>query len=156
LHFTLKNLEKLKERGIELAYLTLHVGVGTFKPVKSDNVLEHKMEKEFYCVPEESAQKIKKAREHGCRICAVGTTSCRSLETFAVTGKPSGWTDLFIYPGYDFKLTDSLLTNFHLPRTTLFMLVCAFAGRDLMHKAYAEAVKERYRFYSYGDAMLVI
>ncbi|MFA5276064.1 MAG: tRNA preQ1(34) S-adenosylmethionine ribosyltransferase-isomerase QueA [Candidatus Omnitrophota bacterium] len=151
LHFTRELLKKIIDFGTNVSYLTLHVGLGTFKPVKSENIMEHKMEKEYFKVPDETIKALTQAG----RVVAVGTTSLRALESFAL-GKKEGETDLFIYPGFDFKVANCLLTNFHLPRTTLFMLVCAFAGSDLMKKAYQEAVENKYRFYSYGDAMLII
>jgi S-adenosylmethionine:tRNA ribosyltransferase-isomerase len=155
LHFTDELLKEIASRGIDTAYLTLHVGLGTFKPVKSEDITEHKMEPEYFRVPESVGEKIERARLNKKRIIAVGTTSLRALESYA-NGVKEGNTDLFIYPGYKFKIVDSLLTNFHLPKTTLFMLVCAFGGESLMKKAYQEAVEQKYRFYSYGDAMLII
>lgn len=155
LHFTDELLNEIKLRGIDTAYLTLHVGLGTFKPVKSDDITEHKMEPEYFKVPESVQEKIESARANKGRIIAVGTTSLRALEAFA-SGVKEGNTDLFIYPGYKFKIADCLLTNFHLPKTTLFMLVCALGGEAFMKKAYQEALDNKYRFYSYGDAMLVI
>ncbi len=155
LHFTEELLKEIALRGIDIVYLTLHVGVGTFKPVKSDNITEHKMEPEYFRIPESAQEKIEKARKNKTRIIAVGTTSLRALEVYS-QGIKEGHTDLFIYPGYKFKAVDCLLTNLHLPKTTLFMLVCAFGGEALMKKAYQEAVDNKYRFYSYGDAMLII
>jgi len=155
LHFTRELLEKIDADGVGTAYITLHVGHATFKPVKSGDIREHRMDKEFFQIDKEAEAKIKAARKDGNRIFAVGTTSCRALESYA-SGVKDGYTDLFIYPGYKFRLTDCLLTNFHLPRTTLFMLVCAFAGEELAKKAYQEAISQKYRFYSYGDAMLII
>ncbi|MCX5700740.1 MAG: tRNA preQ1(34) S-adenosylmethionine ribosyltransferase-isomerase QueA [Candidatus Omnitrophica bacterium] len=155
LHFTDGLLKDLSASGINIAYLTLHVGVGTFKPVVTDDITEHRMEPEYFQVPENTKQKVEEARKVKARIIAVGTTSLRALETYA-NGVKEGQTDLFIYPGYKFKLVDSLLTNFHLPKTTLFMLVCAFVGEKLMKEAYQEAVDKKYRFYSYGDTMLII
>ena len=145
--------------GVDIARLTLHVGLGTFRPVKVDKIEEHKMHSEFYRIDEETAEKINSAKEKGCRVIAVGTTSCRTLESVAdengrVSAK-SGWTDIFIYPGYKFKLVDNLITNFHLPESTLIMLVSALAGKENIMKAYEEAVKERYRFFSFGDAMFI-
>lgn len=160
LHFTKKLLEDISKKGAGLEYVTLHVGYGTFKPVSSEYIKEHKMEKEYFEIEERVINKLKNKKG---RIIAVGTTSARVLESFyAYVGeslKPSpttGWTDLFIYPGYRFKAVDGLLTNFHLPKTTLLMLVAAFCGRELLFKAYEEAIKEKYRFYSYGDAMLIM
>ncbi|MGA2774543.1 MAG: tRNA preQ1(34) S-adenosylmethionine ribosyltransferase-isomerase QueA [Candidatus Omnitrophota bacterium] len=155
LHFTEELLKKINKNDTAISYVTLHVGLGTFKPVKSEDITQHKMEKEYFKVPDETINAVTKARKFLGRVIAVGTTSLRALESFAL-GKKEGETDLFIYPGFDFKVTDCLLTNFHLPRTTLFMLVCAFAGCDLMKKAYREAIDNKYRFYSYGDAMLII
>ncbi len=155
LHFTQESLKDLNSLGVNLAYLTLHVGLGTFRPVKCEDITEHKMQPELFAVPDETITALNKVKADQARVIAVGTTSLRALETFAL-GKKEGNTDLFIYPGYQFKLTDCLLTNFHLPKTTLFMLVCAFGGEELMKKAYQEAVDQKYRFYSYGDAMLII
>ncbi|RQD77498.1 MAG: tRNA preQ1(34) S-adenosylmethionine ribosyltransferase-isomerase QueA [Candidatus Syntrophonatronum acetioxidans] len=159
LHFTPELLKKIKEKGVELIYLTLHVGLATFRPVKVDRIEEHKMHEEYYQVSPSAAHALNKALAAGSRIIAVGTTSCRVLETIRreegfIPGK--GWTDIFIYPGYQFKAVDGLLTNFHLPRSTLIMLVCAFGGKDLVMKAYQEAMERRYRFYSFGDAMLIL
>ena len=160
LHFTDRVLDALRAKGVEIVYVTLHVGLGTFKPVKTEVVEEHKMEEEFFEVTEDVAAAINRAKDEGRKILACGTTVVRTLESAAdETGrvKPvSGWTSLFIYPGYRFKVVDALLTNFHLPKSTLIMLVCAFAGRDFVMEAYGEAVKKRYRFYSYGDCMLIL
>jgi S-adenosylmethionine:tRNA ribosyltransferase-isomerase len=155
LHFTKELLEDLQSKGISTAYLTLHVGLGTFKPVKSLEVSKHRMEPEYFFIPETTALALKEARLRKSRICAVGTTSCRATEAFA-TGSKGGNTDLFIYPGYKFQIVNCLLTNFHLARTTLLMLVSAFAGEALIKKAYQEAIDKKYRFYSYGDAMLIL
>ena len=155
LHFTDELLKEIKLRGIDIAYLILHIGVGTFKPVKAEDITKHKMEPEYFKVPESAQGKIEKARKNKTRIIAVGTTSLRVLEVY-LQGIKEGYTDSFIYPGYKFKAVDCLLTNFHLPKTTLFMLVCAFAGEALMKKAYQEAIEKKYGFYSYGDAMLII
>ncbi len=155
LHFTPEGLKQLQGAGVNLAYVTLHVGLGTFRPVKCENITEHKMEPESFLVPDATIEALATVKEHKGRVIAVGTTSLRALETYA-SGSRQGNTDLFIYPGYKFKLVDALLTNFHLPMTTLFMLVCAFAGKELMLKAYQEAVEQKYRFYSYGDAMLIV
>ncbi len=155
LHFTQGILDALEGRGVRVSCLTLHVGLGTFKPVTCEDVTAHRMEKEFFKVPEALQKEIKTAKERKSRILAVGTTSLRALESYAL-GRNEGHTDLFILPGYKFKIADSLLTNFHLPKTTLFMLVCAFAGETLMKEAYRQAVDKGYRFYSYGDAMLII
>lgn len=155
LHFSLNLLQEIKEKGVSVANITLHVGPGTFKPVKSEDITRHEMAPEYFHIPAPSEALIEEARVQKKRIFAVGTTSLRALETYA-RGKNSGFTNLFIYPGFEFKAADCLLTNFHLPRTTLFMLVCAFCGKELAKKAYQEAIKEKYRFYSYGDAMLII
>jgi len=155
LHFTEGLIEGMESKGAKVTYLTLHVGYGTFKPVKVEDVATHKMEPEYFRLSHESIKAIEGAKADKKRIIAVGTTSLRALETYAF-GRKEGYTDLFIYPGYKFKIVDALITNFHLPRTTLFMLVCAFAGEELAKKAYAQALEEKYRFYSYGDAMLII
>lgn len=160
LHFTKELLTEIKELGVEIAHVTLHVGLGTFRPVKTENVLDHHMHSEFYMVEESEAQKVNKAKESGGRIICVGTTSCRTIESAAgedgLLKAGSGWTEIFIYPGYQFKLLDCLITNFHLPESTLVMLVSALAGRERVLSAYGEAVKERYRFFSFGDAMLIL
>lgn len=155
LHFTKALMCKMRALGINTASITLHIGYSTFKPVKCEDIREHLMEPEYFSVPGTTARLIDKARLSGGRIFATGTTSLRALETYA-SGIKKGDTGLFIYPGYKFKLADCLLTNFHLPRTTLFMLVCAFAKCDLIKKAYQQAIDSKYRFYSYGDAMLII
>ena len=159
LHFTPELMDQLREKGIEFAEVTLHVGLGTFRPVKVDNVLEHHMHSEFYIVEEEEARKINDTKKKGGRVICVGTTSCRTLESAAgedgILKAGSGWTDIFIYPGYRFKILDCLITNFHLPESTLVMLVSALAGREHVLKAYEEAIKERYRFFSFGDAMFI-
>ena len=160
LHFTYDLIEEIKSRGIEICYITLHVGLGTFRPVKTDAVEEHKMHAEYYIIPEETAETVNRARACGGRVIAVGTTACRALESRA-DGEGnispfSGFTDIFIYPGYAFKCIDGLITNFHLPESTLIMLVSAFAGRENILRAYEEAIRERYRFYSLGDCMLII
>lgn len=160
LHFTEELLQKIGERGVKTVYITLHVGLGTFRPVKVERVEEHRMHSEYYRIDEESARVINSTVEEGGRIIAVGTTACRTLETAAAEdGRVScgdGWTDIFIYPGYRFKAVDGLITNFHLPESTLLMLVSAFAGRERILRAYQVAVQERYRFFSFGDAMLII
>ncbi len=160
LHFTRELLTEIEEMGVEIARVTLHVGLGTFRPVKTENVLDHHMHSEFYMVEESEAQKVNRAKSSGCRIICVGTTSCRTIESAAgedgLLKAGSGWTEIFIYPGYQFKLLDCLITNFHLPESTLVMLVSALAGREQVLSAYGEAIKERYRFFSFGDAMLVI
>lgn len=159
LHFTPELLQKIGEKGVGIAHVTLHVGLGTFRPVKVENIQEHHMHSEFYMVEEEQARKINETRDRGGRIIAVGTTSCRTLESAAgEDGRlkaGSGWTDIFIYPGYEFGIVDSLITNFHLPESTLMMLVSALAGREKIMDAYEEAVREQYRFFSFGDAMLI-
>ena len=160
LHFTKELLERIEKKGVTVAHVTLHVGLGTFRPVKVENILEHHMHSEYFVIEESEAAKINRAKETGHRVISVGTTSCRTLESAATDdGKisaASGWTDIFIYPGYRFKLIDGLITNFHLPESTLLMLVSAFAGKDNIMAAYEEAVTERYRFFSFGDAMLLL
>lgn len=159
LHFTPELLKEIEEKGIDIARVTLHVGLGTFRPVKVDNILEHHMHSEFYQIDEEAAEKINRAKESGHRVICVGTTSCRTIESAAdKNGKlhaTNGWTEIFIYPGYEFKVLDCLITNFHLPESTLVMLVSALAGREQVLSAYEEAVKEKYRFFSFGDAMFI-
>lgn len=160
LHFTDEVLEQLKEKGVQLAFLTLHVGLGTFRPVNVENVEDHKMHSEYYQLSKETADLLNKTKENGGRVVAVGTTSIRTLETIAnkFDGRleaDSGWTDIFIKPGYTFKFVDAFLTNFHLPKSTLIMLVSAFAGREFVLNAYHHAVDEQYRFFSFGDAMFV-
>lgn len=160
LHFTPELLEEIRQKGIDIAKVTLHVGLGTFRPVKVDDIMEHHMHSEFFQIDEAAAMKINKAKDTGGRVICVGTTSCRTIESAAGTDghvkAGSGWTDIFIYPGYKFKLLDCLITNFHLPESTLIMLVSALAGRENVLAAYEEAVKERYRFFSFGDAVLII
>lgn len=158
LHFTTELLDEIAARGVKIAHVTLHVGLGTFRPVKVENVLDHHMHSEFYVVEESEAAKVNETKAAGGRVICVGTTSCRTVESATVDGQlraGSGWTDIFIYPGYTFKLMDALVTNFHLPESTLVMLVSAFAGREQVLHAYEEAIKERYRFFSFGDAMFV-
>ena len=159
LHFTPELLEKIKNKGVDIAHVTLHVGLGTFRPVKVDDVENHHMHSEFYMIDETAAEKINRAKENGKRVICVGTTSCRTIESAAdENGRLkacSGWTDIFIYPGYQFKILDALITNFHLPESTLVMLVSALAGREHVLAAYEEAVKERYRFFSFGGAMFI-
>ncbi len=159
LHFTNELLEKIKAKGVNIAYVTLHVGLGTFRPVKVDDVTKHKMHSEHYEIPEATAKLINETKKNGKRVIAVGTTSCRTLESVASFFgeiKPcDGFTDIFIYPGYEFKVLDGLITNFHLPESTLIMLVSAFAGYDNIMNAYNTAVKEKYRFFSFGDAMFI-
>lgn len=160
LHFTPELLDEIRKKGVQIAHVTLHVGLGTFRPVKVEAIEDHHMHSEFYVVEEEQARIINETRAGGGRIIAVGTTSCRTLESAAdedgVLRAGSGWTDIFIYPGYEFRLTDCLITNFHLPESTLLMLVSALAGRERILKAYEAAVKERYRFFSFGDVMFII
>ena len=156
LHFTKDLMASLKKAGHSFAEVTLHVNYGTFKPVEEEDITRHPMHHEHYEIPGAARQQILEAKAKGQKIVAVGTTSCRTLEAFARTGKAEDDTNLFLYPGADFRMTDTLITNFHLPRSTLFMLVSAFAGLDLVQRAYAEAIREKYRFYSYGDAMIVL
>ncbi len=160
LHFTKEMLAELENMGVKLAYVTLHVGLGTFRPVKEDNVLEHKMHSEHYHLPKETADLIKQTKAEGGRVIAVGTTSCRTLESvgtfFDDMDEHEGYTDIFIYPGYQFKVIDGLITNFHLPESTLIMLVSAFLGYEKTMNAYKIAVDEKYRFFSFGDAMLIV
>ena len=160
LHFTPELLEEIGRKGVDIARVTLHVGLGTFRPVKVDDVENHHMHSEFYMIDEEAAEKINGAKARGGRVICVGTTSCRTIESAAdENGRLkacSGWTEIFIYPGYTFKVLDGLITNFHLPESTLIMLVSALAGREHVLAAYEEAVRERYRFFSFGDAMLII
>ncbi len=159
LHFTQELLDKIAAKGVNVCYVTLHVGLGTFRPVKEDEIEQHEMHSEFCIVPEDTARIISETKQCGGRVVAVGTTSCRTLESFAKddgTIEPSsGWTDIFIYPGYKFKCIDALVTNFHLPESTLIMLVSALAGREHVLNAYKVAVEERYRFFSFGDAMFI-
>ncbi len=159
LHFTDKLFEKLKEKGVEVANVTLHVGIGTFRPVKVENIEEHDMHSEHFYIKAEDAEKINKAKKEGHRVIAVGTTSCRVLESIAdengYVKEVEGDTSIFIYPGYKFKCLDALITNFHLPESTLIMLVSALAGKDFIMQAYEEAVKEQYKFFSFGDAMFI-
>lgn len=160
LHFTPELLKEIKESGVDIAHVTLHVGLGTFRPVKVENIQEHHMHSEFYHIEASEAEKINRAKRGGHRIICVGTTSCRTIESAAkpdgTLSECSGWTEIFIYPGYQFKVLDCLLTNFHLPESTLIMLVSALAGREHVLHAYEEAVKEQYRFFSFGDAMLIV
>ena len=160
LHFTNELLKEIEEMGVKIAHVTLHVGLGTFRPVKVENVLEHHMHSEFYCIEQDAADMINETKANGGRVISVGTTSTRTLESAAdenghLSAK-SGWTEIFIYPGYTFKVIDGLITNFHLPESTLLMLVSALAGREHVIAAYEEAVQERYRFFSFGDAMVII
>ncbi|MBR2562795.1 MAG: tRNA preQ1(34) S-adenosylmethionine ribosyltransferase-isomerase QueA [Eubacterium sp.] len=159
LHFTKELLEQIREMGVHIVHITLHVGLGTFRPVKVDDVQNHHMHSEYYEISEEAAEKINAVKQQGGRVICVGTTSCRTLETATdsagILHAGSGWTEIFIYPGYSFKIMDALVTNFHLPESTLLMLVSAFAGKENVLHAYEEAVKERYRFFSFGDAMFI-
>ena len=159
LHFTRELLDKIKEKGVNIGYVTLHVGLGTFRPVKADEITDHKMHSEFYIITDEVADLVNKTKENGKRVISVGTTATRVLETVGANGLPlkadSGWTDIFIYPGKKFNVIDALITNFHLPESTLIMLVSALAGRENVLNAYNEAVKEKYRFFSFGDAMFI-
>ena len=159
LHFTKEQMEELAAYGVNLGFVTLHVGLGTFRPVQTETIEEHVMHTEYYSIPEETASLIRRTKEAGHRVIAVGTTSIRTLESAAsgrnkITGK-SGWTDIFIYPGYEFKIVDAIITNFHLPKSTLIMLISAFAGREFVLEAYRKAVEEKYRFFSFGDAMYI-
>ena len=160
LHFTKELLEQVKAKGVNIAHVTLHVGLGTFRPVKVDDVENHHMHSEFYMVEEDQAELINNTKKQGGRVISVGTTSCRTLESATdengILHAGSGWTEIFIYPGYHFKMIDGLITNFHLPESTLLMLVSALAGKEYIMAAYEEAVKERYRFFSFGDAMLIL
>lgn len=159
LHFTPELLKQIEEKGVDIAHVTLHVGLGTFRPVKVENILEHHMHSEFYQIEQSEADKINRAKDNGHRVICVGTTSCRTVESAADENgrlrECSGWTEIFIYPGYQFKILDCLITNFHLPESTLIMLVSALAGREHVLAAYEEAIKERYRFFSFGDAMFI-
>jgi S-adenosylmethionine:tRNA ribosyltransferase-isomerase len=160
LHFTKDLMEKIRSKGVHIAEVTLHVGLGTFRPVKAEEITDHKMHSEHYHIPKETAALINQTKQNGGRVIAVGTTSCRTLESvatfFGEIKECEGYTDIFIYPGYDFKVLDGLITNFHLPESTLIMLVSALAGYDHTMKAYEHAVKEKYRFFSFGDAMLIL
>jgi S-adenosylmethionine--tRNA ribosyltransferase-isomerase len=160
LHFTNKLLDDIRKYGVKTVFVTLHVGLGTFRPVKEEIIENHKMHSEFYTVTEEAAQAINNARKSGGRIISVGTTSTRTLETVAdengIIHAGSGWTDIFIYPGYKYKAIDGIITNFHLPESTLIMMISAFAGKENVMNAYKIAIENKYRFYSFGDAMLII
>ena len=159
LHFTEELLEKIRDKGVNIGYVTLHVGLGTFRPVKAENISDHKMHSEFYVLPEETAELVNRTKKNGKRVIAVGTTATRTLETVGAEGgeltAKTGWTDIFIYPGKKFNVIDGLITNFHLPESTLIMLVSALAGRENVLNAYKVAVEERYRFFSFGDAMFI-
>jgi len=156
LHFTEELLNNLKEKGINITYITLHVGLGTFKPIKVEDITKHKMHEEYYSIPDESLNLIMETKEKNKRVIAVGTTVVRALESYGKTGKKEGYSDIYIYPPFQFKIVDALITNFHLPKSTLLLLVSAFAGRDFIMKAYREAIKNKYRFFSYGDAMFIM
>lgn len=160
LHFTDELFDRLEKKGVKKAFVTLHVGLGTFRPVKEENIEDHLMHSEHYYMPEETARMIRETKQNGGRVIAVGTTSCRTLESVATFNgqikEAEGWTDIFIYPGYEFKCMDGLITNFHLPESTLIMLVSAFCGYENTMNAYRHAVEERYRFFSFGDAMLIL
>ncbi len=160
LHFTKELLKQIEDMGVKIAHVTLHVGLGTFRPVKVDNVLDHHMHSEFYVVEESEAKKVNDTKAAGGRVICVGTTSCRTVESASgedgILQAKTGWTDIFIYPGYRFKILDALITNFHLPESTLVMLVSALAGREHILNAYEEAIRERYRFFSFGDAMFIV
>ncbi len=158
LHFTNELLDKIREKGVKIGFVTLHVGLGTFRPVKENIVENHKMHSEFYILSQETADIINETKKNGKNVIAVGTTTCRTLESVAREGEikaKTGWTDIFIYPPYEFKAIDKLITNFHLPQSTLLMLISAFAGKDKVFNAYNEAIKEKYRFFSFGDAMFI-
>ena len=159
LHFTPELLERVQTMGVKVGYVTLHVGLGTFRPVKEEEITDHAMHSEYCVIPQETAELINETRKNGGRVICVGTTSCRTLESHAAEDgtmtASAGWTDIFIYPGYRFKVTDALITNFHLPESTLIMLVSALAGREHILNAYRQAVEERYRFFSFGDAMFI-
>ena len=159
LHFTPELLDKIRKKGVNIGYLTLHVGLGTFRPVKADDIADHKMHSEFYILPKETAELVNKTKAAGKRVVSVGTTATRVLETAGMNGLPlteqTGWTDIFIYPGKEFHVIDALITNFHLPESTLIMLVSALAGRENVLNAYRQAVEEKYRFFSFGDAMFI-
>lgn len=159
LHFTKELLEKIEDKGVELTYLTLNVGLGTFRPVNEDEITDHKMHSEFYTLSQETADVINKAKKEGRRVIAVGTTSIRTLESVYQKNnkicKDSGWTDIFIYPGFDFKVVDAIITNFHLPKSTLIMLIAAFTSREIILNAYNDAVSKKYRFFSFGDCMFI-
>lgn len=159
LHFTRNLMENIEKMGVNLAFVTLHVGLGTFRPVTAENILEHVMHREYYSVPEETAAIVNKTLAAGNRVIAVGTTAVRTLESAGTNGileAKSGWTEIFIYPGYEFKIVKALITNFHLPKSTLLMLISALADRELIFNAYQQAIEERYRFFSFGDAMLIV
>ena len=159
LHFTPELLEKIAAKGVGIGYVTLHVGLGTFRPVKEEEITDHEMHSEYCVISQETADLINRTKANGGRCICVGTTSCRTLESWAAEDghmeAKAGWTNIYIYPGYQFKVMDALVTNFHLPESTLIMLVSAFAGREHVLAAYQEAVKERYRFFSFGDAMFI-
>ena len=159
LHFTKELLEKIQNMGVKLCYVTLHVGLGTFRPVKEENITDHDMHSEYCMISQETADQINQTKRQGGRVICVGTTSCRTIESWAqedgTLKESAGWTNIFIYPGYRFKVLDGLITNFHLPESTLIMLVSALAGREHVLAAYREAVEQKYRFFSFGDAMFI-
>ena len=159
LHFTPELLNRVQEAGVKVGYVTLHVGLGTFRPVKEEEITDHDMHSEYCVIPQETADLINETKKNGGRVICVGTTSCRTIESWAAEDgtmtASAGWTDIFIYPGYRFKVMDALITNFHLPESTLIMLVSALAGREHILAAYREAVREKYRFFSFGDAMFI-
>ena len=160
LHFTKELLRQIQDMGVKIGYVTLHVGLGTFRPVKEDEITDHEMHSEYCVIPQETADLINETKRGGGRVICVGTTSCRTVESWAAEDgtmtASAGWTNIFIYPGYRFKVLDGLITNFHLPESTLIMLVSALAGREHILAAYEEAVREKYRFFSFGDAMLIL
>ena len=160
LHFTPEILLELKNKGVQIEYVTLHVGLGTFRPVKAESIFDHTMHKEYFEIAEDVKNRLNEAKKNGKRIVCVGTTSVRTLESSANIinnlDRDSGWTDIFIYPSYEFKFVDAMITNFHLPKSTLLMLISAFASKELIFKAYKEAVKEKYRFFSFGDSMMIL
>ena len=160
LHFTPQTIKSLKKNNIDTTYLTLHVGVGTFQPIRTENIIEHKMQAERFYIPEETSRTLVNAKKNSQGIVGIGSTTTRVLESVALgtlkLGETSGWTNRFIYPGQKFKFVDHMLTNFHLPKSTLYLLVCAFAGKRLIEQAYKEAIQYNYRFFSYGDAMLIL
>ena len=155
LHFTKELIEELERKGVKKSFCTLHVGLGTFKPIQTEDITKHKMHQEYFHIPDETLKSIEETKKRGKKVIAVGTTVVRTLETYAKTGKKEGFSDIFIYPPYKFKIVDALITNFHLPKSTLLLLVSAFAGKDFIFEAYNEAIKSRYRFFSYGDAMFI-
>ena len=156
LHFTERLLNELKEKGVKIGFITLHVGIGTFRPIKTEDITKHKMHEEYYQIPDETLELIQETKKNNKKIVAVGTTVVRALESYGLTEKKEGFSDIYIYPPFKFKIVNTLITNFHLPKSTLLLLVSAFAGREFILKAYEEAIKRKYRFFSYGDAMLIL